>query len=205
MSRKLEAEDIMHGGGWRKDARRRRRTASGADRRLLKFEGRITSSAIQCRFIWGDEEGKRRSHLVKWEDVKLAANLGVLDIRSLIKMNTALQEKLLWRYFREDDRMWEKIIDTRWGCLMGDERGSEVAVPHGRGLWKMIGLGLFRNLKNASLGKWGGGIKFFFERMSGREGVGSRMCIRRFMLLLRPNTSGLMKLIVLGLVVRGGM
>lgn len=32
--------------------------------------------AIKCRFLYGDGEGKRRYHLVKWEDVKLHKNQG---------------------------------------------------------------------------------------------------------------------------------
>lgn len=42
---------------------------------------------------------------------------------------------------REDDMLWKKVIDARWGCFMG-EGSSETAKPHGKGLWKMIGLGL---------------------------------------------------------------
>lgn len=39
---------------------------------------------------------------------------------------------------------WKKVIDARLGCLMGGVRSSEVAIPHGRSLWKMIGLGFYK-------------------------------------------------------------
>lgn len=53
--------------------------------------------SIQCYFLWGDEEGRRRFHLVRWEDVKRLMNMEGLGIQSFIEMNTASQGKWLWR------------------------------------------------------------------------------------------------------------
>lgn len=58
---------------------------------------------IQYRFLWGDEEGMMRYHLVKWEDVKLPINQGGLGIRSLAGMNVTLRRKWIWRFMNEED------------------------------------------------------------------------------------------------------
>lgn len=50
---------------------------------------------IQCRVLWGDEEGKRRYHLMKWGDVKKLIWEGGLDLRSLGDMNTASTCKMV--------------------------------------------------------------------------------------------------------------
>lgn len=46
---------------------------------------------IQCCFLWGDEEGNRRYHLVKWENLKRPFTEGGLGLRSIAKTNIALQ------------------------------------------------------------------------------------------------------------------
>lgn len=52
--------------------------------------------AMQSRFLWGDEDGARKYRLVKWEDVKKPVIYGGLGIKSLTKMNEALQ--WLWTF-----------------------------------------------------------------------------------------------------------
>lgn len=47
--------------------------------------------SIQCRFLWGDEEGSRKYHLVNWGDVKKLIKQGGLGIKSLTELNTALR------------------------------------------------------------------------------------------------------------------
>lgn len=44
-------------------------------------------------------------------------NQGGLGIRSIVEMNVALQGKWLWRFLKEDVRMWRRIIKLKWGGL----------------------------------------------------------------------------------------
>lgn len=77
----------------------------------MKIERRI--EVIQCRFLWEDEEDKRKFHLVKWEEIKKLIFKGGLGIKSLVEMNVTLQGKWLWRYFQEEEGLWRKIIAAR--------------------------------------------------------------------------------------------
>lgn len=48
-------------------------------------------------FLWGETDGKRRIHALKWEKVCLPKELGGLNIRDIRKMNLALLAKLGWQ------------------------------------------------------------------------------------------------------------
>lgn len=72
-------------------------------------------AAIQCRFLYRYEEGRRKCQLVRWEEVKKPLILGGLGLRSFVKLNQALQEKWLWRYVRKGDMLWRRVIDAKWG------------------------------------------------------------------------------------------
>lgn len=70
---------------------------------------------IQCRFLWGDEKGNRKYHLIRWEEVKKPMRVGGLGLRSIRALNGALHGKWLWRYFMEEGRLWRKVVQVRWG------------------------------------------------------------------------------------------
>lgn len=93
---------------------------------------------IQCHFLWSDEDEKKRYYLVKCAEVKKLLNSGGLGVRSLVKMNMTLQGKWVWRFMKEDGRLWRMAIEMRW-------RGFEATGPVGLnrrgyslGLWKNI-------------------------------------------------------------------
>lgn len=67
---------------------------------------------IQCHFLLGNEEGRRKYQLVKCEDVKMSMDHGGLGLRSLIEMSIALQLKWIWRYMREENMLWKIVIDV---------------------------------------------------------------------------------------------
>lgn len=75
--------------------------------------------AIECCFLWGDEEGNRKYHLVNWGDIKKPIMQGGLGIKSIVELNVALKAKWLWIFVMEEDRLWRKIITVRWGDLLG--------------------------------------------------------------------------------------
>lgn len=56
----------------------------------------------------------------------------------MVKMNEALQGKWLWRYWKEENRMWKKVIEARRGSLKQDNSNFRQSIPHGRGLWKKV-------------------------------------------------------------------
>lgn len=93
---------------------------------------------IQCRFLWGDEEGFRKYHLVRWEDVKKPIRDRGLGLRSIRLMKSALQGKWLWRFLIEEDKLWKRVVKARWGDWErnGGKRGRYK--PHVMSLWKKI-------------------------------------------------------------------
>ena len=52
--------------------------------------------------------------------------------------NQALLGKWLWRYAREKEALWRKIVDLKYGGLWGGWCSNYVAGPYGKSLWKHI-------------------------------------------------------------------
>ncbi|KAK3220320.1 hypothetical protein Dsin_014290 [Dipteronia sinensis] len=65
---------------------------------------------IQRSFLWGDGVHKRKLHAVRWEEVcKRKAN-GGLGIRRILDKNKALLAKWLWRFGKEGQSLWRRVI-----------------------------------------------------------------------------------------------
>lgn len=129
--------------------------------------------ATQCRFLWGDEEGNRKYHLVKWEDIKKPAYKGGLGIRSLVKMNAALYGKCLWKYLDEENILWRNIVNIRWGD-QDFASGGACSRPHGRGLWKNIKQWpCFMSCINWRLGR-GNKIRFWLDKWIGEDSLNNK-------------------------------
>ncbi|XP_021888529.1 uncharacterized protein LOC110807660 [Carica papaya] len=88
---------------------------------------------IQRNFLWGDDEGHKKYHLVSWEEIKKPVLRGGLGIRSLVYLNMALQGKWLWKFLTEEDKIWRKIVFVRWGGPDSVGAGAGYR-PHGHGL-----------------------------------------------------------------------
>lgn len=52
---------------------------------------------------------------MKWSNVKLPYERGGLGVRTLIEMNMALQRKWIWRYLNEENYLWRRVVEVRWG------------------------------------------------------------------------------------------
>lgn len=96
--------------------------------------------SIQCWFLWGDGESKRKYHLVQWRNVKLTFEEGGLGVRSIVEMNMALISKWLWRFWYEEGFLWRRVVEARWGVRREVGSRSKMRRPYGVGLWKSIGM-----------------------------------------------------------------
>lgn len=94
---------------------------------------------IQCRFLWGDVDGRRKFHLVVWKELKKPIALDGLGIRLLVEMNEALQGKWLWSFMIEEDVLWRKIIAAKFGVEENGWFTCAALQSHGKSLWKRIG------------------------------------------------------------------
>lgn len=70
---------------------------------------------IQRRFLWGGTDEKRKLHHVKWEVITRPKSAGGLGIKRLLEHNQALLAKWWWRFTKEKDALWNKVITNKYG------------------------------------------------------------------------------------------
>ena len=74
---------------------------------------------IQRDFLWGGLGEDFKYHLVSWDRVCTPLCYGGLGIRKLLLYNQALLGKWIWRYAREKEALWRKIVDLKYGGWWG--------------------------------------------------------------------------------------
>ena len=70
---------------------------------------------LQRDFLWGDS----RTHLVGWDKVCAPIVNNGLGIRKLTTFNKALLGKWLWRFGKEEDRLWRRVVASKYGVEWG--------------------------------------------------------------------------------------
>ena len=93
---------------------------------------------IQRDFLWGGLGEEFKYHLVSWDRVCQPLCYGGLGIRKLVLYNQALLGKWLWRYAREKEALWRKIVELKYGGLWGVWCSNSAPGPYGKSLWKHI-------------------------------------------------------------------
>ena len=75
-------------------------------------------------FIWGESEGKRKVHLVSWDDIFKPKDQGGLGFRKRAEMNKA--SLVGWRFFMEKDRLWTIVLHNKYPM---PSRGVQLEKP----------------------------------------------------------------------------
>ena len=70
------------------------------------MKGRLEK--IQRDFFWGGGSDARKIHLVNWKTVSQGKSKGGLGIRNLELLNRALLGKWIWRFFAEENSIWNQ-------------------------------------------------------------------------------------------------
>ena len=70
---------------------------------------------IMRNFLWKSAYGDGGDQLVSWNRVARAKNIGGLGIGRLKKKNKALLLKWLWRFPLEQESIWSKVIQSKFG------------------------------------------------------------------------------------------
>ncbi|XP_019241886.1 PREDICTED: uncharacterized protein LOC109221911 [Nicotiana attenuata] len=78
-----------------------------------KVEKRMDT--IRRNFIWQGNKETKAFHLVKWKNVISSKVNGGLGIRNLRLHNRTLLFKWLWRYNHEQQALWRKVIEAKYG------------------------------------------------------------------------------------------
>ncbi|KAJ0511407.1 putative reverse transcriptase zinc-binding domain-containing protein [Helianthus annuus] len=64
------------------------------------------------KFLWGNSEGSRSMHWVKWDRVALPKANGGLGLSKLLTINLALLSKWGWRYKTEENSLWKRVVEA---------------------------------------------------------------------------------------------
>ena len=62
-------------------------------------------------FLWGDS----KTHLVGCDKICAPIANGGLGIRKLTTFNKALLGKWLWRFGKEEDWLWRRVVASKYG------------------------------------------------------------------------------------------
>lgn len=65
------------------------------------------------RYLWQEDQGIRKYHLVQWPIVCSPRDMGGLGISDLETMNKALLGKWLWR-LENTDALWQKLLREKY-------------------------------------------------------------------------------------------
>ena len=66
---------------------------------------------LQRDFLWDDS----KTHLVRRDKVCAPLANGGLGIRKLTTFNKALLGKWLWQFGKEEDRLWRRVVASKYG------------------------------------------------------------------------------------------
>lgn len=67
--------------------------------------------------MWNGEKESKGYNLVKWKTVLLLKKQGGLGIKNLRKQNRSLMMKWLWRFTREEQALWARVIQAKYETL----------------------------------------------------------------------------------------
>ena len=105
---------------------------------LYKAPSKIidTLEKLMNRFLWAGSDSINKVHWVAWERITSPKNVGGLGISKLRDSNDALLSKWIWRFKREDNSLWKKVILACHPCR---RRWSFLPIASGAsGCWPAI-------------------------------------------------------------------
>ena len=93
---------------------------------------------IQRYFLWGGGDLEKKPHLVNWSIVCLEKHNGGLGFKNLSLFNKALLGKWFWRFVKERNPLWKRVIVGKYGIQEGEWCIEEVRGRYGVRVWKAI-------------------------------------------------------------------
>ncbi|XP_026400308.1 uncharacterized protein LOC113296197 [Papaver somniferum] len=70
---------------------------------------------IMRRFLWGSSDTSKKRSWVAWSKANISKTNGGIGIKKLKLVNKALHCKWIWRYGKEKDALWRKLIFEKFG------------------------------------------------------------------------------------------
>ncbi|KAK3231407.1 hypothetical protein Dsin_003288 [Dipteronia sinensis] len=93
---------------------------------------------LQRSFLWGDGTLKRKIHAVRWVEVCKSKRNGGLGIWRILDKNKTLLAKWIWRFGREENVLWRRIICSNSRVNQGEISWDWHASKHGSFFVKSI-------------------------------------------------------------------
>lgn len=84
---------------------------------------------LQRQFFWGDTIDKKKMHMVKWDEITRKKSIGGLGVKKLMQHNLALLAKWWWRFGKDKEALWVKVIRGKYGL----DGNSWLPHAHGSG------------------------------------------------------------------------
>ena len=83
---------------------------------IFKIPGRVADllEKMMRAFLWDIRENGKGRSLVAWDLVVRSKEIGGLGLGNLKKNNLALVGKWLWRFPREQQALWARIIKSKY-------------------------------------------------------------------------------------------
>ncbi|KAJ9566561.1 hypothetical protein OSB04_002527 [Centaurea solstitialis] len=105
---------------------------------LFKAPMKVIKSleSIRSKFFWGNKNGKRKISWLSWDAVLSEKSKGGLGIGSIKGQNVALLAKWWWRFKKERNALWRKVICSLHGINGGLDQLNSVGKF--AGLWRNI-------------------------------------------------------------------
>lgn len=66
-------------------------------------------------FVWGEENGQRRLHLLSWDKIWLPKKEGGLRLRTMRDLNTTFMLKACWNLCTPIDHLWKSAVRDKYG------------------------------------------------------------------------------------------
>ena len=88
---------------------------------------------IMRDFLWLNNGLMKRLHWVNWGEVCCPNHQGGVGIKPLCHMNEALKIKWIWRFAKEDDAFWRKVIVSKYGVDHLGWWSKKIQYAHGVG------------------------------------------------------------------------
>ncbi|GMI91067.1 hypothetical protein like AT4G29090 [Hibiscus trionum] len=71
-------------------------------------------NSLCAHFIWGSNNAKA-VHWFKWQDMAKPRNVGGLGLVDAKVKNQALLNKWVWRFGKEGNSLWRRVINAKYG------------------------------------------------------------------------------------------
>ncbi|XP_026383928.1 uncharacterized protein LOC113279448 [Papaver somniferum] len=93
---------------------------------------------VMRQFLWGIVNNKAKRGWVGFKRLKLPKEGGGVGIKKLRLMNKSLHVKWIWRYGNEENALWRKVVNRKFGGNEKDFLTNQTTKPIGRSLWAGI-------------------------------------------------------------------